>query len=123
MGRVHGEEERLKSNENKELSTVAEDQSKPESNLSTEVPAMINTKSSDKASPPKPPARSKASRMDSTSSENKNSQEATGSSSSAGGAAGTSKVPINHQDSVQPQQSTGIIGWIKGVFSCMTSRK
>ena len=91
------------------------------------MPAVINTKSSDKASPPKPPARSKASRMDSTSSENKSSQEAASASSSAGAAAATagptSKVPINHQDSVQPQQSTGIIGYIKGIFSCMTSRK
>merc|ERR1712107_166042 len=78
--------------------------------------AVIETKTNvgkDEA-PPKPPARSKASRMDSTSSENKSSQE---------GAGAAAKVPINHQDSVQPQQSTGITGYIKGIFSCMTSRK
>merc|ERR1712203_1305324 len=61
--------------------------------------------------PPKPPVRTKGPKAEANESKNSDTTEDNPSTSR--------QTPINHQDSVRPEQPKGLLGFIKSSFTCM----
>ena len=73
---------------------------------------------------PIPPARTKKSEsLTSTEPKVEVKQSATTAAVDTETADEVPKTPILHQPSVQPEPPSGIMGYIRSIFSCMTSRK
>merc|ERR1719468_1111536 len=72
--------------------------------------------SSASITPPKPPARTKGTKSEPAAA-------STATSEPEVAAPEPARTPISHQDSVQPQQQGGIMGYIRSFFSCVSSKK
>ena len=65
--------------------------------------------------PPKPPVRTKGPKAEANESKSSDKIEDNPSTSR--------QTPISHQDSVRPEQPKGLLGFIKGFFTCMGGKK